>query len=329
VLVSIIIPAYNAEKTLARCLEACLNQTYSDVEVIVVDDGSTDSTPQIAESFSATFLTQQRQGPAAARNRGAETAKGEYLAFTDSDCVPAPDWIERLVSEMGDGVAAVGGTYDIANPESLLARMVHEEIVARHARLDRDVDFLGSFNLMVRRAAFEEVGGFDESFPRASGEDNDLAYRLQNAGGRLRFVPEAAVAHYHPTRLWPYLRAQARHGYWRMKLYTKHPNRAKQGDRYASVIDLAGPPLSIMAVAALMLAVVLVAAGVGGRAVTGISALPVAYAALQVRMPARMATRTRDGRMALFTGVVILRDVARAAGMVAGMVQFLWRQKGA
>ena len=113
------------------------------------------------------------------------------------------------------------------------------------------MDFLGSFNVAYRKAAFEAVGGFDASFPCASGEDNDLAYRLQDVGGRLRFTREAVVAHHHPTRLWPYLRTQARHGYWRMKLYAKHIGRARRGDQYAGMADLAAPPLALLVVALL------------------------------------------------------------------------------
>ena len=124
--------------------------------------------------------------------------------------------------------------------------MVHEEIAVRHGQFGAEVDFLGSFNVAYRKEAFDAAGGFDDSFTRASGEDNDLAYRLRGAGNVLRFAKDAVVAHYHPECLWPYLRTQARHGYWRMKLYAKHPGRARSGDQYAGPADLAGPPLSLV-----------------------------------------------------------------------------------
>ncbi len=215
-LVSIIIPTYNAEATLDQCLKACLAQTYLDTEVILVDDGSTDATPRIAQSFAVHYLHQENAGPAVARNHGARTAKGEIIVYTDSDCVPETGWIDALVTEFEDGVTAVGGTYGIANPKSRLARIVHEEIMLRHSRFDKEVDFLGSFNVAYRKKDFDALGGFDESFRIASGEDNDLAYRLHDAGGQLLFTKEARVAHVHPTRLLPYLRTQQRHGNWRM-----------------------------------------------------------------------------------------------------------------
>lgn len=311
--------------TLGECLAACLNQTHGDIEVIVVDDGSTDATPEIARSYPARYLRQENAGPAAARNRGAREARGEIMAFTDADCVPRPDWIEALLREFDEGVAGVGGTYGIANPENLLAAVVHEEIAWRHARFGREVDFLGSFNVAYRKSAFEAVGGFDESFTQASAEDNDLAYRLVDAGGVLRFTPKAVVDHYHPERLWPYLRTQFRHGYWRVKLYRKHPGRARRGDHYAGAVDLVAPGLSIALgclAAALLVGFSLVWAQsrpVYGylAAVAGIFSL--VYLLLRLPTPVRMVLKARRPAFMLFLFVVIARDVARGLGMLAGL----------
>ena len=326
-LVSIIIPAHNAEATLAKCLEACLEQTHLEIEVIVVDDGSTDATARIAQGFPVHYVRQENRGPAAARNRGATEAKGDILAFTDADCVPEPCWIERLLGHFAEGVVAVGGTYGIANPESLFARMVYEEIAARHARFGEEVDFLGSFNVAYRRGAFEAAGGFDEGFPRASAEDNDLAYRLFDAGGTLRFARDAVVRHYHPTRLWPYLRTQMRHGFWRMKLYAKHPGRVR-GDRYAGIGDLLAPPMALILVAVLPVLLISALWPSAFRMILGAAAaLAVAYLLLHVALPAQMVRRTRDVRMLLFAGVAILRDLARAMGMLGGLWVFVVMKK--
>ena len=318
--VSIIIPACNAAGTICECVEACLRQTYPVTDIIVVDDGSADGTLRIAETFPIHCVRQENRGPAAARNHGAREARGDVLAFTDADCVPRPDWIERLVAGFDSGVVAVGGTYGIANPECLLAKMVHEEIATRHSRFDDEVDFVGSFNVAYRREAFEAVGGFDEQFPCASAEDNDLAYRLTDAGGRLRFARDAVVGHYHPVSLGPYLRTQMRHGFWRVKLYAKHPHRARQGDRYAGLADLAAPPVAL---AAFFLTVVLAFLG-WWKALGIVLAVSVALCAT-ARMPlaARMFMNTKDPRMLLFVAVAALRDMARGVGMIAG----LWRWK--
>jgi len=318
-IVSIIIPAHNAAKTLESCLAACLQQTYPEIEVIVVDDGSADATARIAQSFPVRFIQQQQRGPAAARNAGARIAGGGILVYTDADCVPRPDWIAQLLTGFEEGVVAVGGTYGIANPDALLARLVHKEIMVRHERLGNTVDFLGSFNVAYEKGAFDRIGGFDEDFTAASGEDNDLAYRLVDAGGRLRFVREAVVRHYHPTHIRAYLRSQMRHGYWRIKLYSKHPRRSG-GDRYAGIADLAAPALVCLIVAAGMMGM---ASGFIAIAAIGSAALCVLLIATRIPVPWRMFRRTGDFRMALFVPIMLVRDVARAIGMIHGLWTFL------
>ena len=111
--VSVIIPAYNAEKTLKNCLDALLEQTLLPNEIIVVDDGSTDSTPTIASTYSLVNLhSQKNQGPAHARNVGARKAKGKIILFLDSDCVPEENWLEEMIKPFQDEkVAGVQGAY--------------------------------------------------------------------------------------------------------------------------------------------------------------------------------------------------------------------------
>ncbi len=318
-LASIVVPAHNAEATLERCLTACLHQTYGTIEVIVVDDGSTDDTARIAQSFPVECLSQTQRGPAAARNAGARHARGDVLVFTDSDCVPHADWVEQLLSGFEDGAAAVGGTYSTANPESLLARLIHEEIMVRHDRYDAEVDFLGSFNVAYRRCAFEKAGGFDEDFRMASGEDNDLAYRLADAGERLRFVREAVVKHHHPDRLIPYLRSQMRHGFWRMKLYAKHPRRSG-GDRYAGLSDLLAPALLCLLAVTVALGLLV---GFQTRVAPALLFLFSVLLLSRFPVPLRMMRRARDPRMLTFVPIMLLRDGARAAGMIHGIWTFL------
>jgi glycosyltransferase involved in cell wall biosynthesis len=323
--VSLIIPAYNAQATIAECLDACANQSRPPDEVVVVDDGSTDGTKAVVSRYPVTCLHQDQRGPAAARNLGAKSATGDILVFTDSDCVPEPAWIGRLIDAFSDGrTVAAGGSYGIRNASSLLARVVHEEIAVRHARLPREVDFLGSFNVAYRRGAFLAAGGFDESFARASGEDNDLAYRLRDAGGVLRFVPEARVAHYHPAALWPYLRTQMRHGYWRMRLYAKHPGRSS-GDDYAGLADFAGPPI----VAAIVFAALIWAVSPNAAIAYAIVLLLVAYAIATARLTHAIVRRLGLGAALAYRAVATLRDGARALGLIGGVWTFVVLRKEA
>ncbi len=315
--VTIIVPAYNAAATIAACLTACLNQTHPAKKIIVVDDGSTDDTPRIIQQFSTVqYISQQNRGPAAARNRGAAEAETEIIVFTDADCVPHPDWLEQLVAGFSEDAVGVGGSYGIANPENWLARLVHAEIMARHDRFSREVDFLGSFNVAYRKDRFDSVGGFDEHFRQASGEDNDLAYRLIDAGGKLCFIREALVDHYHPARLRPYLRTQLRHGVWRVALYAKHRRRAS-GDRYAGIADLLAPPLALFTAAAIVLSPLL------SRVFPFI---PLAvYLLVRLKAAAPVLPRLTVREKGLFLGVALLRDVARGLGLIKGMLMIVFR----
>jgi cellulose synthase/poly-beta-1,6-N-acetylglucosamine synthase-like glycosyltransferase len=320
----IIIPVRNGAATLAACLDACFAQTVKPADVIVVDDGSTDNSAAIARDKGARVVVQAPSGPAAARNRGAKEAAWGVIAFTDADCIPQPDWLERLLEAFEPGVDGVGGAYANANPDKWLSRMIQQEILLRHEKMQGEVDFLGSFNAAFRREAFMEMGGFDEDFKAASAEDNDLSYRMRDAGYALRFAPNAVVAHNHPERLWPYLRTQGRHGFWRMKLYAKHPKRAG-GDRYAGKADLYAPGL-------LLILILMAFAGpaayffspawfLQGYCVLFVLAVSL-YLGLRLPPSIRMARTSGDWRMIEFGDVAALRDAARALGMLSGIWHF-------
>lgn len=99
--VTVVIPTYNAERTLGKTIEACLNQDYpkEKLEVIVVDDGSTDNTAQIVKRYPVRYIFQEKGGPAKARNTGWKNAKGEIICFTDADCIPPKDWVEKFYND--------------------------------------------------------------------------------------------------------------------------------------------------------------------------------------------------------------------------------------
>lgn len=232
--VGIVIPAYNCEKTILNTLHAVLAQTHADIDLIVVDDGSTDKTAEIIHSVRGVrYIYQDNAGPATARNRGAQEVKSDLVFFTDSDCIPRKDWIERALGYFEDpSVAVVAGSYGIANPENILARCVHKEILYRHHRLmPLYPKVFGSYNFGIRKKVFEIVGGFNTSYRHASGEDNDLSYKILKAGYKIYFAKEALVDHYHPEKVKKYLREQYRHGFWRVRMYLDHPSMMK-GDDY-------------------------------------------------------------------------------------------------
>jgi glycosyltransferase involved in cell wall biosynthesis len=317
--VSVVIPAYNAESTIGQAVEHSLSQTREplEVEVIVVDDGSKDDTAKVAQSAGATVIRQENAGPAAARNRGWESATGQVICFTDADCVPSADWIENLLAGFSEEqVGAVAGSYDIANTNSWLAHWVHQEIMERHKRMGPFVRAFGSYNVAIPHYVLQATGGFDADYRQASGEDNDLSYRITRMGWRLAFRPLAKVAHYHPERVWNYLMEQYRHGFWRAKLYKDHPDMVR-GDDYTRLRDRVEP---IFVLGILIFAVLLVF----GINVSNWPLLVLlgAYTAIHLSWP--MSWWLGEGKIGAFAyaGVTFLRGFARTTGLCAGIIRF-------
>jgi GT2 family glycosyltransferase len=204
---SVVIPTYERVEALARCLDALANLDFprSSFEVIVVDDGSTAS-PQVVLSkftsvFAITLKCEPHCGPAAARNAGARRACGEYLAFTDDDCRPAPNWLSALAAQMSNAVGcAFGGATINALPENAYATASQLLISYLYRYYNADSQrslFFASNNLAVPRELFLDLGGFDTAFPRAAAEDREFCVRWRNAGYRLEYVPDARVYHAH------------------------------------------------------------------------------------------------------------------------------------
>lgn len=188
---SIVVPAYNSPRELAECLAAVQADAPADAELIVVDDASTDGTPDVARAGGArVFRLPRNSGPGAARNHGAERAEGSVLLFVDADVVIAPGTVGRVASAFaGDpGLVALFGSYDdrprapglVSRYRNLLHHFVHQD-----GQTDAATFWAGLG--AVRRGAFREVGGFDAArFPRPSIEDIELGYRLRRAGHRIR-----------------------------------------------------------------------------------------------------------------------------------------------
>ncbi|MCZ7568453.1 MAG: glycosyltransferase [Ardenticatenaceae bacterium] len=226
---SVIIPARNAANTIGDTLWALRRQTIpaGEIEIIVVDDGSTDATAAVAKALGARVLTQSHAGPAAARNAGARAASGALLLFTDADCVPAPDWVTKLTAPLADpDIAGAKGVYT-TDQRAAVARLVQIEYEEKYARLAarRDIDFIDTYSAVYRRDIFLAAGGFDESFRAASVEDQEFSFRLVQAGYRLHFAPGARVAHRHVETLPAYARRKYRYGYWKALLLRRHPGR--------------------------------------------------------------------------------------------------------
>jgi len=233
--ISVVAPTYNRQESLRQTLAALLDQSYADYEIIVADDGSTDGAAErLACLPGVRWLRLNHGGPAAARNAGILAAAGEIIAFTDDDCRPPADWLARLADGYAryPQVAGVGG-YLRAPAEverrSVLARydwllnrqygVGEEEVLAGF-----DCPAGGTGNMSYRRAVLEEVGGFDESFPMAAGEDADLKWRICQAGHQLLYAP-VGVDHLRAYTWRSFLRQQVQRGRGAARFEEKHAGR--------------------------------------------------------------------------------------------------------
>lgn len=221
-LISIIIPAKNAQPAIKKCLDALLSLDYPAYEVIVINDGSGDETGELlAGCRNIKVLTTSGIGPAAARNLALKEAKGDFIAFTDADCLVDKKWLQELLRGfMDQKVAGAGGIQKAAADETRFGRNVQRFLEAfgfisgymQTSRQMRRTKHNPSCNVMYRKSVLLETGGFLEGL--WPGEDVELDYRIRKKGYRLIFNPAAAVYHYRVKNLRDFSRMMFNYGCW-------------------------------------------------------------------------------------------------------------------
>ncbi len=223
--VSIIVCSYDGATTLAACLQSLGRLHYPDYEVILVDDGSTDNTADVAAQFSTVrYIHQSNHGLSHARNTGAAAAKGEVLVYTDSDCMADADWLYYLIGTLVSGdYAGVGGP----NVPPPAKNWVQACVTAApggpsHVLLtDTVAEHIPGCNMAFYRWAFDNVGGFDTEY-RKAGDDVDFCWRIQQAGGVIAFSPAAMVWHHRRFTMRAFIKQQQGYGEAESLLRFKH-----------------------------------------------------------------------------------------------------------
>lgn len=246
--VSVIVPVYNGAGTIRGTIECLLAQSRPAIEIIVVDDGSNDETITILKEFGdrIRIIRKINGGPASARNAGIREATGEFIAFTDSDCFPAADWLEKLLAGFGEVVSAemekpsanrsksveVGGTGGIV-------RSADQNLTGEYIDLIRlldpepdergEIHYLITANACFRKQSLFEAGLFDEGFRKPGGEEAELCYRMRRAGYCFRIAPTALVRHKHRQNLRSLVRTLANYGEGAARIARLWPERRIDG----------------------------------------------------------------------------------------------------
>lgn len=230
--VSVIIPAFNAEKTIAQCIESISSSSYpaSKIEILVIDNGSTDQTATIVQKTNAIYFYEPQRGRSIARNRGIELSKGDYIAFLDADTYIDEAWIENMVHGLlrndiggGQGTIIPSTTDGRDQLNKYRYRSTLESTGGSFVLLDiicPESPMINSAACMYKKQVFDYVKGFDPFLERH--EDIDLSKRVLFSGYNLKAIPEAiAYVHFHGEGWMDYFKRAFRHGFTKCAYWKK------------------------------------------------------------------------------------------------------------
>ena len=225
---SVVVCAYNAESTLDECLRHTCALDYPALEIIVVDDGSTDATAAIARRHpGARLYTIEHAGLSAARNVGFSRARGELVAYIDSDAYPTPEWPYYLALGLdSQKIAGVGGpnVSPVDDPLGAQAVAMSPGGPAHVLTADDRAEHVPGCNMAFWKDVLEATGGFDPVYT-AAGDDVDMCWKVLDAGWEIGFHPAALVWHHRRGGVGAYLRQQRGYGRAEALVAARHPHR--------------------------------------------------------------------------------------------------------
>ena len=318
---SVVMPVYNAEATLAECLTRLSRSSFGDFEIVLVDDGSTDQSRAIAAGFSLRVVpTAGRIGPAAARNLGAQAAEGELLFFLDADVMVRPDTLSRIVAAFErDEIEGVIGVQ--------AAEMRHRDLVSQYKNLwmrwtycrrRGEVPLFYTTAAAIRRDAFLRAGGFDQAYVTPNVEDTAFGQKLARLGIRVCIDPELEVEHVRRYSLAGLLRTDFARAVSLTRLKLRERRELAHNNTSVPLRYMASVPLATLGVPALIAGAALgsaAAAGAGGFALAGTLALNASFlAAIQ--------TSEGTGRALAAVPLLWLELLVVGAGTGIGMLTY-------
>lgn len=217
---TVIVPVFNAARTLAACIDSLLALDPQPAEIIVVDNGSQDTTPGILATYEGRIrlIHEPQRGASIARNAGILAARGSRIALTDADCIVAPNWLAAITKPLSDpSIGVVGGHNRATEPRHTIARYGEAIFDHRFAIEEAVPPYVASLNWASRRDVLLQCGLFDPE--RLRGQDVEFSHRILAAGYRLHYAPDAVIYHEN-LRSWLQLgRAGFQHGYYVADLF--------------------------------------------------------------------------------------------------------------
>lgn len=234
---SIIVPVYNRPDEVDELLESLTEQTFKDMEVVIVEDGSTKPCESVVHKYAGKlqlrYYTKENSGPGPTRNFAAERSQGEFLIFLDSDCVLPPDFLKEVEAELNRQECDAWGGPDRAHESftpvqkaisySMTSFITTGGIRGGKKQMDKKF-YPRSFNLGIRRSLYRQLGGFSSM---RFGEDIDLSIRIYESGASCRLFPEAWVWHKRRTDFRKFFKQVHNSGIARINLMKRHPGSLK------------------------------------------------------------------------------------------------------
>ena len=224
--ISVIIPVFNGELYIQKCLDSLLDQEVKPREIIVVDNGSNDNTVALVGSYEGiSLLEEKRPGAGMARNKGSKNARGSILAFIDADCRAERDWIKEAWRIM-ENREAIHGLLGVAygvnqNLWAVFFQRRYDDFIKEIHDDDGRLLKIDTKNFFIRREVFQNAGGFDTAI--GNSEDVDLGIRLHLAGYRIEYKTSVAISHWNPTSLSSRLRVRREQTFFDYIIFRKIP----------------------------------------------------------------------------------------------------------
>jgi len=228
--VTVAICTYNGSRTLVETLEVLDQHDYPNFDVLVIDDGSTDHTRELALAYSCTVISTENYGLSSARNTAWQNSDGQIVVYLDDDAYPDSNWLYHIAAQFDDDqVGAVGGPNLPPSNSSDIAFCVSHSPGGPNHVLESDTiaEHIPGCNMAIRRQVLEELGGFDVQF-RAAGDDVDMCWRIRDCGWVIRFSPCAVVFHHRRDTAKGYFQQQRGYGMAEALLANKYPGRVNE-----------------------------------------------------------------------------------------------------